>query len=295
MFRTIREDSADRCHIEPIRNTDVWELYESALACVWTPNDINWADDRRDYDSLGEAEQDLLKRTLAFFAFADHVVANAVGEFCIPVMEVKFFHDLQVMIENVHHTVYARSISEIMPGERDALLDMVTTHPALVEKRRFLEDLPPGVPERLLVWACMEGIAFAGAFAVVFYFKDQNKMPGLGTANQYIARDETMHKNFAVRLLMDLTTPLHSEYVLRTVRAFVDQEQAYYADQTVLDVGGYIEFVANTLLIDLGEDPAYDVRECPLPFMRTIGVRHEVNFFEVTATQYEDAPGEIQW
>ena len=199
------------------------------------------------------------------------------------------------MIENVHHTVYARSISEIIPGERDALLDMVSTHPALVEKRRFLEDLPEEIPERLLVWACMEGIAFAGAFAVVFYFKDQNKMPGLGTANQYIARDETMHKNFAVRLLVDLATPLSSECIQSTVRAFVDQEKAYYADQSVLDVGGYIEFVANSLLAELGEDPAWDVRECPLPFMRTIGVRHEVNFFEVTATQYEDAPGEIQW
>lgn len=291
MFRTIRADPVGRCHIEPILNADTWSFYEGHLACIWTPNDINWADDRRDYETLSECEQELLKKTLAFFAFADHVVAEAVGEFNIPVMEVKFFHDLQVMIENVHHTVYAQSITEIIPRERDELLERVSTHPALLEKRETLEHFGDSLGERLLVWACMEGIAFAGAFAVVFYFKDQNKMPGLGTANQYIARDESLHRDFAVHLLNDLVKPPGADTIRRIVGAFVEQEQKYYAGNDILDIGGYVEFVANNLLLDLGLEPMWEVNTCPLPFMNSLSIRHEVNFFEVTATQYEDAPG----
>jgi len=291
MFRTIRSDPKGRCHIEPILNAATWEYYERHLACIWTPNDINWADDRRDYETLTECEQELLKQTLAFFAFADHVVAEAIGEFNIPVMEVKFFHDLQVMIENVHHTVYAQSITEIIPRERDELLRRVTTHPALLEKRATLEQFGDSIGERLLVWACMEGIAFAGAFAVIFYFKNQNKMPGLGTANQYIARDESLHRDFAVHLLNDMVKPPGAETIHRIVRAFVEQEQQYYAGNDILDIGKYVEFVANNLLLDLGLDPIWEINACPLSFMNSLSMRHEVNFFEVTATQYEDAPG----
>ena len=141
MFRTLVPDNSERFHIFPLKNRSTWKLYEDALACVWTPNDLSWADDRRHFETLDPEEQRLLKHTMAFFAFADHVVAEAVGEFEIPIMEVKFFHDLQVMMENVHHTVYAQSIKEIIPGELDSMLEMVRTHPSLLRKREFLTSL----------------------------------------------------------------------------------------------------------------------------------------------------------
>ena len=304
MFRTLKLDHSDRFHIEPIVNRPTWDLYEQALACVWTPNDLTWTEDRSDYDTLTPHEQELLKHTMAFFAFADHVVAEAVGEFRIPCMEVKFFHDLQIMMENVHHSVYAQSITEIMPGDLQPMLERVRSHPSLLAKRAFLEtlqDVPILAPHeslarRLLVWACMEGIAFAGAFAVVFFFKDKGKMPGLAAANQYIARDEALHKNFAVHLLNDLASPLPQQCVHDTVRAFVEQEKMYYAaHKDVLDIGAYAEFVGNALLLDLGEDPIFDTRECPLPFMATTTLRHEANFFEVLPTDYEETSGGVQW
>jgi len=297
MFRSIQEDSPERFHIFPLLNRSTWALYEDALACVWTPNDLTWADDRRDFETLTSEEQRLLKHTMAFFAFADHVVADAVGDFDIPVMEVKFFHDLQVMMENVHHTVYAQSIKEIIPDELDSMLQMVRTHPSLLDKRRFLEDIHvDDVRMRLLIWACMEGIAFAGTFAVVFYFKSKNKMMGLAAANQYIARDETLHKNFAVHLLNDLKDPLPSETVFTCVRQFVEQEKKYYSTvECDFDLNAYVEFVGNSLLVDLGEDPIYDTTTCPLDFMNKMSMRHEANFFEVLPTAYEEAGGEIDW
>lgn len=297
MFRSIQEDSPERFHIFPLLNRSTWALYEDALACVWTPNDLTWEHDRRDFEKLTSEEQRLLKHTMAFFAFADHVVADAVGDFDIPVMEVKFFHDLQVMMENVHHTVYAQSIKEIIPDELDSMLEMVRTHPSLLDKRRFLTDIHvDDVRMRLLIWACMEGIAFAGAFAVVFYFKSKNKMMGLAAANQYIARDESLHKNFAVHLLNDLKDPLPSETVFSCVRQFVGQEKKYYSTvECDFDLNAYVEFVGNSLLVDLGEDPIYDTTTCPLDFMNKMSMRHEANFFEVLPTAYEEAGGEIDW
>jgi ribonucleoside-diphosphate reductase beta chain len=296
MFRTIKLDDADRFHLHPIVNGAVWELYEAALACVWTPNDLTWTDDRRDYETLSAREQELLKHTMAFFAFADHVVADAVGEFKIPCMEIKFFHDLQVMVENVHHTVYAQSIAEIMPHELTSMLERVRTHPSLMAKRTFLEGMDSTeLPMQLLIWACMEGIAFAGAFAVIFFFKDKSKMPGLAAANHYIARDEAMHRDFAVHLLKDLSTPLPLHIIKATVHAFVEQEKLYYADfRDVLDIGQYSEFVGNQLLnaLSAGSAPS---GVCPLPFMATVSLKSESNFFEVLPVEYEETPGEVQW
>ena len=47
----------------------------------------------------------------------------------------------------------------------------------------------------------MEGLLFAASFAAIAFFKTRGLLPGLGTANEYIARDESLHCSFAAECL----------------------------------------------------------------------------------------------
>jgi len=51
--------------------------------------------------------------------------------------------------------------------------------------------------QRLLAFACVEGIHFSGSFCAIFWLKKRLLMPGLTFSNELIARDEGLHTDFA--------------------------------------------------------------------------------------------------
>jgi ribonucleotide reductase beta subunit family protein with ferritin-like domain len=44
--------------------------------------------------------------------------------------------------------------------------------------------------ERLVAFACVEGIFFSGSFASIFWLRERGMMPGLTFSNELISRDE---------------------------------------------------------------------------------------------------------
>lgn len=52
--------------------------------------------------------------------------------------------------------------------------------------------------QRLLAFACVEGIHFSGSFCAIFWLKKRGLMPGLTFSNELISRDEGLHTDFAV-------------------------------------------------------------------------------------------------
>lgn len=44
--------------------------------------------------------------------------------------------------------------------------------------------------ERLVAFACVEGIFFSGSFAAIFWLRERGVMPGLTFSNELISRDE---------------------------------------------------------------------------------------------------------
>lgn len=51
--------------------------------------------------------------------------------------------------------------------------------------------------QRLLAFACVEGIHFSGSFCAIFWLKKRGLMPGLTFSNELISRDEGLHTDFA--------------------------------------------------------------------------------------------------
>jgi ribonucleoside-diphosphate reductase beta chain len=54
--------------------------------------------------------------------------------------------------------------------------------------------------ERLVAFACVEGIFFSGSFCSIFWMKKRGLMPGLTFSNELISRDEGLHCDFACLL-----------------------------------------------------------------------------------------------
>ena len=77
------------------------------------------------------------------------------------------------------------------------------TLPCVAKKARWAQQwIGSGMrfAERLVAFACVEGIHFSGSFCAIFWLKKRLLMPGLTFSNELISRDEGLHTDFACLL-----------------------------------------------------------------------------------------------
>ncbi len=104
------QENASRFVIFPIKHKELWLMFKKAQASFWTAEEIDLANDLRDWEGLQPDEQHFIKHVLAFFAASDGIVnENLVERFCGEVQypEARFFYGFQIMIENVHSETYS--------------------------------------------------------------------------------------------------------------------------------------------------------------------------------------------
>ena len=58
----------------PIQHLSVFEMYKKQVACFWTADEIDLAQDMKDWLKLTANEQHFIKYVLAFFAASDGIV-----------------------------------------------------------------------------------------------------------------------------------------------------------------------------------------------------------------------------
>ena len=122
-------------------------------------------------------------------------------------------------------------------------------------------------------------------------------MPGLSFSNQLISRDEGMRCDFACLLYNDhLQNKLSKEKVEKIITDAVEIEKDFVTDALPVRLIGmnaelmqqYIEFVADRLLVELGNKKVYNATN-PFDFMDMIGLAGKSNFFEVKVADYQKA------
>ena len=99
------KESLDRFVLFPIEHNEVWEMYKKHAASFWTAEEIDLAEDAKDWASLSNDERHFLKHVLAFFAAADGIVGENLAMNLIPkvqVAEMRAFYTFQAAIETVH-------------------------------------------------------------------------------------------------------------------------------------------------------------------------------------------------
>ena len=59
----------------PIKFNKTWKLYKKAVACFWTPEEIDFSKDMNDWEKLNDNEKHFIKYILGFFAASDGILA----------------------------------------------------------------------------------------------------------------------------------------------------------------------------------------------------------------------------
>ena len=302
-METILTENPNRFTIFPLKYPDLWELYKKAESSFWTSGEIDFSADSNDWENLNEDEKHFLLNILAFFAGSDGIVlenllTNFFTEVQIP--EARSFYALQAAIENIHGEVYSLLIDTFAENDqiKNKLFNAIETIPCVKKKADWaIKWMNPSLSfaHRLVAFAIVEGVFFSGSFCAIFWFKSRNKMvKTLGTSNELIARDESMHTEFAIALYHHLKNKLDNETIINITKEAVEIEEEFIIDSIKCSMIGmnellmrqYIRFVADRLLIQLGCPKIYN-DENPFAFMDTIGLDGKTNFFEKRVTEYQ--------
>ena len=175
--------------------------------------------------------------------------------------------------ENIHSETYSLLIDTYIkdPAQREHLFDAIETIPCIKKKAdwalKWISDRSSTFAERLVAFAAVEGIFFSGSFASIFWLKKRGLMPGLTFSNELISRDECMHTDFACLLFSHLRRRPHPDTVKKIITEAVAIEQEFLTDALPVALIGmnsklmrqYIEFVADRLLVSLGNEKHYKV------------------------------------
>jgi len=290
--------------VYPIRHEDLWKLYKQQLGVFWTTEEIDFEQDRDDFERLSKPEQEVLKSVFAFFAVADGIVMKNLGaRFCqeVQVMEAQFFYKAQDLIESVHAECYALIIETIIADakEKHQLFHALTTMDHVRRKADFANKyMAPTLPfgERLVAFAAVEGILFSASFAIIYHFKScmGDRLKGLVFSNELISRDEGLHTLFASTLFGHLQCPPTKAKILAIIQEAVEVECLFVNTTLKKPLRGltsakmcrYVKVVGDMLLSMLGCPKHWHAKN-PLHYMMTLGLDRKTNFFEVRSAEYQ--------
>ena len=111
----------------------------------------------------------------------------------VQVAEARAFYGFQIAIENIHSEMYSLLETYIKdPFQMDSLFRAIDTIPCVMQKAdwalRWINS--DSFAERIVAFACVEGIFVSGSFCAIFWLKKRGLMPGLTVSNELISRDK---------------------------------------------------------------------------------------------------------
>jgi ribonucleotide reductase beta subunit family protein with ferritin-like domain len=286
----------------PIRYPDLWALYKKAIGSFWTVEEIDLAGDLKDWEALKDDERHFIKQVLAFFAASDGIVMENINlNFGaeVQIAEARSFYAYQGFNESIHGETYSLMIDKLVkdPEEKASLFRAIENVPAVKRKAAWAQkwigtDAP--FAQRLVAFACVEGIFFSGSFCAIFWLKKRGLMPGLAFSNELISRDEGLHQEFAVTLYSHLQEKLTDDAIFSIVTEALEIEKEFITEALPCRLIGmdaqsmteYIMFVAQRLLAQLGCSNHTILANNPFDWMETISLEGKTNFFEKRVGDY---------
>ncbi|KAF2718129.1 hypothetical protein K431DRAFT_231602 [Polychaeton citri CBS 116435] len=302
----ILQENPQRFVLFPIKYHEIWQMYKKAEASFWTAEEIDLSKDLHDWNKrLNDDERFFISHVLAFFAASDGIVnENLVERFSgeVQIPEARCFYGFQIMMENIHSETYSLLIDTYIsePRQRTYLFNAIDNIPCIRRKAdwalKWISDKNSTFACRLIAFAAVEGIFFSGSFASIFWLKKRGLMAGLTFSNELISRDEGMHTDFACLLFSHLKHKPEKSLVASIITEAVTIEQEFLTDALPCALLGmnaklmcqYIEFVADRLLLALGNPKIYNATN-PFDFMENISLAGKTNFFEKRVGDYQKA------
>lgn len=295
--------------ILPVTHQDIMEMYKKAIASFWVEEECNFSKDLNDWNNkLDDNERYFISMILAFFAGSDGLINENLGSrFYNEVQnsEARLFYGFQIAMEGIHSEVYSKIIDTYIKDKKQKqdLFNAMSVFPCIKRKADWCKKhigSDKSFAERLVCFACVEGIAFSGAFCSIFWLKKRGLLQGLTFSNELISRDEALHTEFAILLYSKLNNKLLFKKIKEIIMEMVEIESEFITEAIPCKIIGmktdsmidYIKFVADRLSVQLGYDKIYNVKN-PFQFMELISLESKTNFFENKVSSYALATKEI--
>ena len=304
----LTELNHDRFVLFPIKYPKLWNFYKKAEASFWTAEELDMESDKRDWSRLTDGQKQFIETVLAFFAASDGIVnenlaANFFSEIQIP--EARCFYGFQIAMENVHSETYSQLIETFVetPERRSFLFNGLKNFESVKCKAdwalKWTSRESASFGERLLAFACVEGISFSSSFCAIFYLKKQGLMcHGLGKSNELISRDEGLHRDFACELfrMLEPEERPSKEKIKEIIESCVEAERFFVKEALPVSLIGmnadhmiqYVEFIADCLCSEIDTPKIFNSVN-PFEWMEQISLQGKTNFFESRVTEYSRA------
>jgi ribonucleoside-diphosphate reductase beta chain len=301
----ILRENPHRYTLFPVMKPKLFAKYKQHMSVFWVPEEVDLSKDLKDWVKLSEHERYFIRNILGFFAGSDGIVQeNLATRFMkeVQLPEARAFYAIQNAIEQIHSETYSLLIDTYIDDARQKMdtFRAIQTVPCVAKKaewaKRWIESEDEDFATRLIGFAVVEGIFFSGAFCAVYWLKERGLMPGLTLSNEFIARDEGMHTEFACLLYEEIERKVPKTKVHKIIREAVKIEKEFILKSLPCDLIGmnsklmsqYIEFVADRLTSQLGYGKIYSATN-PFDFMERISVEGKANFFESRVSSYSKA------
>jgi len=298
----ILKENPNRFTLFPIMKPKLFQKYKNHVAVFWTPEEIDLGKDLKDWVKLNANEQHFIKNVLAFFAGSDGIIQeNIAARFMneVQLSEARQFYSVQLMMEAIHSETYSLLIDTYIEdkSEKMHLFQAIQTISCVKKKaewaQKWISSTDENFATRLVAFSVVEGIFFSGSFCAIYWLKERGLMPGLTTSNEFIARDEGLHTDFACALYEEIENKLPKAKVHKIIREAVKIEKEFITESLPCHLVGmnnklmaeYIEFVADRLSSQLGYGKIYSTMN-PFDFMERISLEGKDNFFEKRVTSY---------
>lgn len=294
----------------------MYDLYQALLANFWKAQEINMQDDIKQWDSLSDVEKDVFLRINTQLASLDSLQTPTMSQAMDYVTDSSFKAIFAVISqqEAVHTESYSYILSSLVSvSEQNARFNQAKSDPVVQKRNDLIVDAyeefrQNPTPQNLFKLSVnsinLEGIYFYAGFAFFYHLARQQKMLKTSTMISYIQRDEMQHAYFIaqfIRIMLTENPELHTDENIQYIYTIIDRavqlekEWAHYilADIKGLDLiefEGYVEYLANKRLRQLGLDNLYEERSNPMPWIHVFGddMMNETksDFFEQKSRTY---------
>jgi ribonucleoside-diphosphate reductase beta chain len=227
-------ESADRGTVNLLGYHELYLLWERQQ---WRTQDIDFTQDRADWESFPEEERFQRMYGLSSFFIGEQKVAEELGPImrAAPTEEMRIFLCTQIADEARHVQFFNRFYAEVGVLESDSLHDRLTETSAHLNPQfgtlfddmlgsrvdrlaREPEDLEALVEAVTLYHMVIEGmLALTGQHFIIQYNEDAGTLPGFVEGFNNVARDEHRHVAFGARFLREMaqSDPRYADAIQR--------------------------------------------------------------------------------
>lgn len=297
----------------------VSDWYRQAMNNFWIPEEINLAQDLKDYQKLDKDERVAYDKILSFLIFLDSIQTANLGNInnYITASEVNLCLTIQAFQEAVHSQSYSYMLDTICsPEKRNEILFQWKDDSVLLERNKFIGDLYNSFVEEpstrnflktIMANYILEGIYFYSGFMFFYNLERNGKMPGSAQEIRYINRDENTHlwlfRNI-IRELKEEEPQIFTEELIEELRYMmktgVEHEIAwghYVIGDNIQGINkkmieDYIKYLGNLRLETIGLEKLYEGHDKnPATWVDFYADANSVktDFFEAKSTAYAKA------